>query len=63
MALIDELRKRKGEILSELKSIDVAGAEARDQWERTMADLRQKRQKLDERLGRIDALIKTEGGE
>jgi hypothetical protein len=63
MGLIDELRKRKAEILSELKSIDIEAAGARDQWERTMASLRQKRQKLDETLGTIDALIKTEGGE
>ncbi len=62
MALIDELKARKSELLTQTEAIDREAAKVREQYEETLADLRKKRIPLEERIRTIDALIKSEGG-
>ncbi len=63
MALIDELKTRKSEILKQTETIDREAARVREQYEEKLADLRQQRMPLEERLRTIDTLIRSEGGE
>ncbi len=63
MALIDELKTRKAEILKQTEAIDREAARVREQYEEQLADLRKKRIPLEERIRTIDTLIKSEGGE
>jgi lipid II:glycine glycyltransferase (peptidoglycan interpeptide bridge formation enzyme) len=63
MALIDELKTRKAELLKQAEVIDREAARVREQFEERLADLRKQRIPLEERLRMIDALIKSEGGE
>ena len=63
MALIDELKARKAEILKQAEAIDREAAKVREQYEEKLADLRQQRIPLEERLRLIDTLIRSEGGE
>jgi hypothetical protein len=63
MALIEELRAKKSEILKQAEAIDREAAKVREQYEERLADLRKQRIPLEERLRLIDSLIKSEGGE
>ena len=63
MALIDELKARKAEILKQTEAIDREAARVREQYEEKLADLRKQRIPLEERLRLIDTLIKSEGGD
>ena len=63
MALIDELKARKAEILKQTEAIDREAAKVREQYEEKLADLRKQRIPLEERVRMIDTLIKSEGGE
>ena len=63
MALIDELKARKAELLKQAELIDREAAKVREQYEEKLADLRQQRIPLEERIHTIDILIKSEGGE
>jgi hypothetical protein len=62
MALIDELKARKVELLKQAEAIDREAARVREQYEEKLADLRQQRIPLEERVRLIDTLIKSEGG-
>jgi len=62
MALIDELKSRKIELLEQTEAIDREAAKVREQYEEKLAELRQQRIPLEERIRTIDALIKSEGG-
>jgi hypothetical protein len=62
MALIDELKTRKAELLKQMEAIDREAAKVREQYEEKLADLRQQRIPLEERVRLIDTLIKSEGG-
>ena len=63
MALIDELKTRKAELLKQTEVIDREAAKVREQYEEKLADLRKQRIPLEERIRMIDTLIKSEGGE
>jgi hypothetical protein len=63
MALIDELKTRKAELLKQAEVIDREAAKVREQYEEKLADLRKQRIPLEEKVRLIDALIKSEGGE
>lgn len=63
MALIDELKARKTELLKQTETIDRDAAKVREQFEEKLADLRKQRIPLEERIRTIDILIKTEGGD
>jgi len=63
MALIEELKTKKSEILKQAEAIDREAARVREQYEERLADLRKQRIPLEERLRLIDSLIKAEGGE
>jgi predicted ATP-grasp superfamily ATP-dependent carboligase len=63
MALIDELKARKSELLKQAETIDREAAKVREQFEEKLADLRKQRIPLEERIRTIDILIKTEGGD
>ena len=63
MALIDELKTRKAEIIKQTEAIDREAAKVREQYEEKLADLRKQRIPLEERVRTIDTLIKSEGGE
>ena len=63
MVLIDELKTRKAELLKQAELIDREAAKVREQYEEKLADLRQQRIPLEERIRTIDVLIKSEGGE
>jgi hypothetical protein len=63
MALIDELKARRAEILKQTEAIDREAAKVREQYEEKLADLRKQRIPLEERLRLIDTFIKSEGGE
>jgi len=63
MALIDELKTRKAELLKQMEIIDREAAKVREQYEEKLADLRKQRIPLEERVKNIDTLIKSEGGE
>jgi predicted nucleic acid-binding Zn-ribbon protein len=60
MALIDELKRRMTEIEAELQNLEQEAADARDDWERKMAEIRQRRQKMEDTLSIIKTLIKKE---
>ncbi|MDD5511648.1 MAG: hypothetical protein PHI12_12690 [Dehalococcoidales bacterium] len=62
MALIDELKSRKIELLEQTEAIDREAAKVREQYEEKLAELRQQRIPLEERIRTIDTLIKSEGG-
>jgi hypothetical protein len=62
MALIDELKTRKAELLKQMEAIDREAAKVREQYEEKLADLRQQRIPLEEKVRLIDTLIKSEGG-
>lgn len=62
MALIEELKNRKTELLKQTEAIDREAAKVREQYEEKLADLRQQRIPLEERIRMIDLLIKSEGG-
>ena len=62
MALIDELKARKAELLQQMEVIDKEAAKVREQYEEKLADLRKQRIPLEERVRLIDTLIKSEGG-
>jgi hypothetical protein len=62
MALIDELKTRKAELLKQTEAIDREAAKVREQYEEKLADLRKQRIPLEERIRLIDTLIKSEGG-
>ena len=62
MALIDELKSRKIELLEQTEAIDREAAKVREQYEEKLAELRKQRIPLEERIRTIDALIKSEGG-
>jgi F0F1-type ATP synthase membrane subunit b/b' len=62
MALIDELKTRKAELLKQAEAIDREAAKVREQYEEKLADLRQQRIPLEEKVRLIDTLIKSEGG-
>jgi len=63
MALIDELKTRKAELLKQAEAIDREAAKVREQYEERLADLRKQRIPLEEKVRLIDTLIKSEGGE
>jgi hypothetical protein len=63
MALIEELKARKAELLKQTEAIDREAARVREQYEEKLADLRKQRIPLEERVRLIDTLIKSEGGE
>lgn len=63
MALIDELKAKKAEILKEMEAIDREGAKIREQYEEVLAGLRKQRIPLEEHLTLVNALMKAEGGE
>jgi len=63
MALIDELKARKADLLKQAEAIDREAAKVREQYEERLANLRQQRIPLEERVRNIDTLIKSEGGE
>jgi hypothetical protein len=63
MALIDELKTRKAELLKQMEGIDREAAKVREQYEERLADLRKQRIPLEEKVRLIDTLIKSEGGE
>ncbi len=63
MALIDELKTRKAELLKQMEAIDREAAKVREQYEERLADLRRQRIPLEEKVRLIDTLIKSEGGE
>jgi len=63
MALIDELKARRAELLKQMELIDREAAKVREQFEERLANLRQQRIPLEERVRNIDTLIKSEGGE
>jgi len=63
MALIDELKTKRAELLAQTQTIDREAARVREQYEEKLADLRKQRIPLEERLRLIDTLIKSEGGE
>ena len=63
MALTDELKTRKAELLKQTELIDREAARVREQYEEKLADLRKERIPLEERIRTIDVLIKSEGGE
>ena len=63
MTLIDELKARKVELLKQAEAIDREAAKVREQYEERLANLRQQRIPLEERVRNIDTLIKSEGGE
>jgi hypothetical protein len=62
MALIDELKTRKAELLKQTEAIDREATKVREQYEEKLADLRKQRIPLEERIRLIDTLIKSEGG-
>ena len=62
MALIEELKTRRAELLKQTEAIDREAAKVREQYEEKLADLRKQRIPLEERIRLIDTLIKTEGG-
>jgi F0F1-type ATP synthase membrane subunit b/b' len=62
MALIDELKTRKAELLKQAEAIDREAAKVREQYEERLANLRQQRIPLEEKVRLIDTLIKSEGG-
>ena len=62
MALVDELKARKAELLKQAEAIDREAAKVREQYEEKLADLRKQRIPLEERIRTIDILIKSEGG-
>jgi len=62
MALIDELKARRAELLKQMETIDREAAKVREQYEEKLADLRQQRIPLEEKVRLIDTLIKSEGG-
>jgi len=62
MALIEELKTRRAELLKQTEAIDREAARVREQYEEKLADLRKQRIPLEERIRLIDTLIKTEGG-
>ena len=62
MALIDELKTRKIELLEQTEAIDREAAKVREQYEEKLAELRQQRIPLEERIHTIDTLLKSEGG-
>ena len=62
MALVDELKARKSELLTQAETIDREAAKVREQYEEKLADLRKQRIPLEERVRTIDILIKSEGG-
>ena len=63
MTLIDELKARRTELLKQTEAIDREAAKVREQYEEKLANLRQQRIPLEERIRTIDILIKSEGGE
>ena len=63
MALIDELKARKAELLKQTEAIDREAAKVREQYEEKLADLRKQRIPLEERIRTIDILLESEGGE
>ena len=63
MALIEELKARKAELLKQTEAIDREAAKVREQYEEKLAELRQQRIPLEEKTRLIEALIKAEGGE
>jgi vacuolar-type H+-ATPase subunit D/Vma8 len=63
MALIDELKTKRAELLAQTQTIDREAAKVREQYEEKLADLRKQRIPLEERIRLIDTLIKSEGGE
>jgi len=60
MALIDELKTRKAELLKQAEAIDREAAKVREQYEERLANLRQQRIPLEEKVRLIDTLIKSE---
>jgi predicted nucleic acid-binding Zn-ribbon protein len=62
MALIEELKTRKAELLKQMETIDREAAKIREQYEEKLADLRKQRIPLEEKVRLIDTLIKSEGG-
>jgi F0F1-type ATP synthase membrane subunit b/b' len=63
MALIDELKTRKAELIKQAEAIDREAAKVREQYEERLANLRQQRIPIEEKVRLIDTLIKSEGGE
>lgn len=63
MALLDELKAKKQEILKQMELVDKEAAKVREQYEEMLSALRQKRIPLEQHLRLIDELIKAEGGE
>lgn len=63
MALIDELKARKAELLREMEAIDREAARVREQLEESLNNLRGERLPLEERMKMVDALLKSEGGD
>ena len=63
MSLIDELKVRKAELLRQTGEIDREAAKVREEYEEKLADLRQQRIPLEERIRGIDNLLRFEGGE
>ena len=63
MSLVEELKAKRAELLTQTQTIDREAAKVREQYEEKLADLRQQRIPLEERIRLIDTLIKSEGGE
>jgi len=62
MALIDELKTRKVDLLKQTEAIDREAAKVREQFEERLAALRKQRIPLEEKIRLIDTLIKSEEG-
>ena len=63
MALIDELKTKRAELLAQTQTIDREAAKVREEYEERLADLRKQRIPLEEKMRMIDILLKSEGGE
>jgi vacuolar-type H+-ATPase subunit D/Vma8 len=63
MALIDELKTKRAELLAQTQTIDREAAKVREQYEEKLADLRKQRIPLEERMRTIEKLLESEGGE
>ncbi|GAI63431.1 unnamed protein product [marine sediment metagenome] len=62
MGLIEELRIKRADLLTEMEKIDREGAKVREDYEERLAGLRERRIPLEQQLTLVDKLIKVEGG-
>ena len=62
MALIEELKAKRQQILNEMDTIDAQSAEVRRKQDEQLQELRKKRMPLEENLRLVDQMLKMEGG-